>query len=84
SGYITIEGHTDDTKPKKTYSNNWELSMARALTVMDYLERAHHLNEKKLVPIARASSHPLTPNKDEGSRAKNRRVEFILSYDHPL
>ncbi len=84
SGYITISGHTDDIAPKKIYGNNWELSMARAMTVMDYFVKNSHISESKLVPVARGSSQPVVENTDAASRAKNRRVEFTLTYDHPL
>lgn len=84
SGFIVIEGHTDDVQPKKEYANNWELSMARSLSVLDYLSKAHHIPESRLIPVARGSMRPLAPGRDPASRTRNRRVEFILSYERPL
>lgn len=84
SGFIHIEGHTDETPPKHgRYANNWELSFARALAVMHYFVNVHKYDEKKLIPIGRGSRHPISLGTDLESRRKNRRVEFVLSYETP-
>jgi chemotaxis protein MotB len=76
---ITVEGHTDD-QPIHTerFPSNWELSTARAISVMRYL------SERRGVPAARmgvagyADIHPVVPNDSPEHRAANRRVEFVF------
>lgn len=75
---IKVEGHTDDV-PIRTVSfpSNWELSAARAASVV-------HLFSRRGVAPARMSAigygefRPITENRDEVNRAKNRRVAIII------
>ncbi len=72
---VKIEGHTDDIGDDML---NWELSVARAVSVLRFM------TENQLLPLTRISatgygSHrPLFPNVSERERALNRRVEFVL------
>lgn len=86
SGTIMIEGHTDDTPVKKDgkFRSNWELSFARATAIMNYFVLKHGLDEKKIVPVAAGPRRPLVANTSPENRAKNRRVEFRLTYDNVL
>jgi len=78
---LYIEGHTDDT-PVHTeqFPSNWELSAARALSVVKYFQQVQNLNEKKLAVIAHGPYRPLVPNDSNENKAKNRRVEIIISW----
>lgn len=75
---ITVTGHTD-TVPIRTdrFPSNWELSSARAGSVVRYLE-ARGVDSSRLRAIGYASAEPIADNSTEAGRARNRRVELIL------
>ena len=71
---VRVEGHTDD---QGNDSKNLELSQRRALRVVNALvERG--IDKRRLTYEGYGESRPLVPNKDTDSRAKNRRVEFLV------
>jgi len=78
SGQLSIEGHTDDL-PINTlqFPSNWELSSARALAVLRFLDD-DGLDPGKMRAVAYADSQPLSPNANSTARAANRRVEIVL------
>ena len=77
SGNTTVVGHTCDL-PIHTvlYPSNWDLSVARAVEVVRYLE-TRGIAGSKLAAMGMADSSPVAPNDDE-HREINRRVEIIL------
>lgn len=77
-GRISVEGHTDSL-PIATpqFPSNWELSTARAIAVLRYLERAG-IRETRLRAIGYADTRPLQANDTPRGRAANRRVELLL------
>jgi len=79
--YIEIGGHTDSShipdSLKKTYPNNWYLSQARALSVLDALE-SDGINKDKMCAIAYADTRPMASNSSEAGMAMNRRVEISI------
>lgn len=77
---LLVEGHTDDV-PISTpnYPSNWELSAARAANVVRYMIADAGISPDRLSAVAYAETRPVAPNNDEESRARNRRVEFLLS-----
>jgi chemotaxis protein MotB len=79
SGYaITVEGHTDAVPVRAgRYASNWELSGARAGSVVRYLE-ANGIESSRLRAIGYADTRPLAGNDTDKGRAANRRVELIL------
>ena len=75
---IVIEGHTDDVPVRAgRYSSNWELSMARAYSVMRFLE-THGVPPQRLSGSGYGEHHPIADNKTPEGRAKNRRIEVDL------
>jgi chemotaxis protein MotB len=76
---IRVEGHTDD-RPIQTerFKSNWQLSAARATEVVGYLEK-HGIPAERLIAVGYGASRPAVPNTDAESRAKNRRVEIIVT-----
>jgi chemotaxis protein MotB len=76
---VRVEGHTDDV-PIKTarYPSNWELSTARAVTVLRYFIETYGISGKRLAAEGFAEYHPMVPNDSIENRAKNRRVEIIF------
>ncbi len=75
---IVIEGHTDDVPVRGgRYSSNWELSMARAYSVMRFLE-THGVPSQRLSGSGYGEHRPVADNKTPEGRAKNRRIEVDL------
>lgn len=75
---ISIEGHTDNEPIKlSNWKSNWELSAARSISVLHYLEK-QGISAKRLSATGYGEHHPLMSNKTEEGRRKNRRVEIIL------
>ena len=75
---VAIEGHTDNIPIKNSplYPSNWELSSARATSVLRYLVEKKGIPAKRLMAVGYADTRPLVPNDSPENRAKNRRVEF--------
>jgi len=76
---IAVEGHTDDQPVLSgPYATNWELSTARATSVLRYLLDAHHFPAARLSAAGYADQRPLVPNDSDSHRAQNRRVEVVV------
>lgn len=88
SGYrqIQVEGHTDSV-PVKTEveypSDNWELSTARAISVVRYLTRTGRLKPEVFSANGYADQRPVAPNDTEAGRRQNRRIEIRLFFALP-
>lgn len=78
-GKVIVAGHTDNV-PISTarYRSNWELSSARAVTVVHALLQNPDIDSTRVQVEGHADSRPLQPNDSPGNRASNRRVELIL------
>lgn len=76
---ITIEGHTDSVPMlhNRRYPSNWELSGARAGSVVRYLQ-ANGVASTRLRAIGNADTRPLADNATPEGRANNRRVELVM------
>ncbi len=90
---IWVQGHTDDSPivvppaPKKPakgapapaarFASNWELSAARALTVVHYLQDTAKLDPSRLAALAFGQYRPVS----RANKAANRRIEIVL-YPH--
>jgi chemotaxis protein MotB len=74
---VTVEGHTDDL-PMEGRGSNWELSTARATSVLRYLLDSHAVPAGRLSAAGYADQRPLTPNTSAAARSANRRVEVIV------
>ena len=81
---VLIEGHTDNEalKPGGRYASNWELSLARAMSVERYLVQYEGIAPERLGVAAFGEYHPKLPNDTPQHRATNRRIEIsILRYE---
>jgi chemotaxis protein MotB len=75
---VGIEGHTDNEPIKKSgWKSNWELSTARALSVLHYLSE-QSVNEPRLSAIGYGEYRPVASNDAKAGRQKNRRVEIVI------
>ncbi len=76
---IIIEGHTDNVKARGgTYPSNWELSAARAAAVVRVMVEEGGVDPARFSAVGYAEFQPLYAQTRE-NRAKNRRVEIIIS-----
>ena len=77
---IKVEGHTDN-RPISTskYPSNWELSTARASSVIRYLIDEHNLHSERFVAVGYGDTRPVVPNINAENWQKNRRVEIVIS-----
>lgn len=76
---LVIEGHTDNV-PINTaqFSSNWELSVLRATTILQYLIKHHEVDPNQMSAAGYAEHRPVASNETEAGRERNRRVEIIL------
>lgn len=79
-GRITIEGHTDNVplSPGVRYASNWELSTARAASVLHFFI-SEGLDPNRFSIAGYAEHRPVANNETEEGRARNRRVELVIS-----
>lgn len=76
---VEIRGHTDDRPIGTTaFASNWQLSAARALSVLRFLIEHGHADANRLAAVGFAQYQPLVPNDSPAHRALNRRVEFVF------
>jgi len=77
--YIRVEGHTDNI-PINTaqFQDNWELSIARSLSVIRYIRAKEKLDPQRLRPVGCGEFHPIASNQTPEGRARNRRVEIYI------
>lgn len=80
SGYqVYIDGHTDDVPVnKEAYPSNEELSLARSLSVRDYLLQLEDLAHESIALTGYGDLKPAASNDLLEGKARNRRVEIIL------
>jgi chemotaxis protein MotB len=80
---ITVAGNTDNQPISSTeFPSNWELSTARATTVVRFLI-TRDVGKQRLSAAGYADLHPVTSNRTPAGRALNRRVEIILQRQNP-
>ncbi|MHB8154590.1 MAG: OmpA/MotB family protein [Candidatus Omnitrophota bacterium] len=76
---IGIEGHTDNVPIKQSgWKSNWELSTARALSVLHYLANDQGISPERLSAIGYGEYRPLVSNESSDGRKQNRRVEIVI------
>lgn len=76
---IGIEGHTDNQPIKYSkWISNWELSSARALSVLHYLVDKKNISPTRVSAIGYGEHQPVAPNDTVENRQRNRRVEIVI------
>ena len=76
---MLVTGHSCDTPLRSNvYDSNWELSLYRGLSVLDYFTDRRDLPPRRFMISAAGSSRPVSPNDSPEGRAQNRRVEIIF------
>jgi chemotaxis protein MotB len=75
---ILVEGHTDNVPTTRQYASNWELSTARATSVVRYLVHKSGLRPDHVSAVGYGEYRPLASNDTPEGRAENRRVVFFV------
>jgi len=79
---IVVEGHTDDVKIRwplqERFPTNWELSTARAASVVRFLQEQANIKPERLTATGYSFHRPIAANESEEARSQNRRIEIIL------
>jgi|AMWB02.1.fsa_nt_gi chemotaxis protein MotB len=76
---VGIEGHTDNVPIKLSgWKSNWELSTARALSVLHYLVNDQGIAPERLSAIGYGEYRPVDSNETADGRKQNRRVEIVI------
>jgi chemotaxis protein MotB len=78
---VLIEGHTDDDpyKGSEFVSGNWDLSAKRATSIVKLLEQNSAIKRDNLTAAGRGEYAPIATNDSNEGKAKNRRIEVVLS-----
>jgi len=80
---IQVSGHTDNLplgdKLTAQFPTNWELSAARAVTVVRFLTEKANVPPQRLVASGYGEWSPLASNRSASGRARNRRIEILLT-----
>lgn len=79
---IRIEGHTDNVpigvKLREKFATNWELSTARATSVVRYLIEEGGIDRTMISAGGYADTRPVESNDTEAGKSSNRRIEIVL------
>lgn len=84
--HVQIRGHTDNLPINtREFPSNWELSVKRALNVMQKFSEIPNLEENRFSIVGYGEHRPITTNENPEGRAKNRRVELLVErfYENP-
>jgi chemotaxis protein MotB len=78
---VLIEGHTDDDAftASGPIADNWDLSTKRATAIVAILSENKKINKENLTAAGRGEFSPLASNSTAEGKAKNRRIEIILT-----
>jgi chemotaxis protein MotB len=81
---IQVDGHTNQLPGgTRNYPSGWELSSARASSVVRYLIERYHVPENRLTAAGYADTRPLYPPEDPRAVTQNRRVEVVVMSSLP-
>ncbi|MAM00480.1 flagellar motor protein MotB [Hydrocarboniclastica marina] len=79
SGEIVVGGHSDDLPIiSSRYRSNWDLSAARAVSVVHQLVLDRRIEARRVMAAGHAETQPLVPNDSASNRALNRRVDISI------
>jgi chemotaxis protein MotB len=76
---VNIEGHTDSIPIHGKYQDNWDLSTARANSIVRILVNNYKVSPQKVTATGHSYYDPIASNSTAEGRAKNRRTEIILT-----
>ena len=81
SNPIVVDGHTDNLPLSSTkFPSNWEVAVARAMSVVQYMLREGDINPGILAATDYGEYRPIESNETLEGRRQNRRVEFFVQW----
>jgi chemotaxis protein MotB len=76
---VRLEGNTDSVPIHNSrFHNNWELSAARSIAMLELLVSRFGVPESQLAVVGYADTNPMEPNDTVENRARNRRVDIVI------
>jgi len=76
---VVVEGHTDSIPIRKSYEDNWALSVARATSIVRLLTNTYAVDPTRVTASGRSYFEPVDSNSTPEGRQRNRRTEIILA-----
>lgn len=76
---VDIEGHTDSIPIRGKYQDNWDLSLARAASIVRILTIDYSVGPERVIASGHSQFEPVQSNSTAEGRALNRRTDIILS-----
>lgn len=76
---VDIEGHTDSIPIRGKYQDNWDLSLARAASIVRILTLDYKVEPMRIIASGHSQYDPVQTNSTPEGRALNRRTDIILS-----
>ncbi|MYF89180.1 MAG: OmpA family protein, partial [Boseongicola sp. SB0676_bin_33] len=78
---LRVDGHTDNAPVvvASAFADNWELSAARALSVVKYMTEELDFRPERLAAAGFGEYRPVNPENSDAARAQNRRIELKLT-----
>lgn len=82
SNELVIEGYTDDVPMSSPrFPTNWELSTARAVSVVRHLTEVENVDPERLSAVGYGEYRPIVANDSVENRTSNRRVNILIIFD---
>jgi chemotaxis protein MotB len=79
---VSLIGHADDVPiHNRRFRDNWVLSVARGLSLLEVLNKQFGIPESRLSVAGYGAFSPREPNDTPASRSANRRVEIVILYE---
>ncbi len=76
---VVVEGHTDSIPIRKSFEDNWALSVARATSIVRILTNTYAVEPTRVTASGRSYFEPVDANSTPEGRQRNRRTEIILA-----
>ncbi|HVK96690.1 MAG TPA: OmpA family protein [Flavisolibacter sp.] len=76
---VVVEGHTDSIPIRRSFEDNWALSVARATSIVRLLTNTYNVDPVRVTASGRSYFEPVDTNSTAEGRQRNRRTEIILA-----
>ena len=76
---VVVEGHTDSIPIRRSFEDNWALSVARATSIVRLLTNTYSVDPTRVTASGRSYFDPVDTNSTPEGRQRNRRTEIILA-----
>ena len=75
---VRVEGHSDNQNVQGKFPSNWELSAARATSVLRWFIDRYHLDPQRFSAVGYGEFRPIAGNDTPEGRLRNRRVDIVI------